>query len=44
MHNYFHPSRDVASSGSDELSPAQISNLQDIVTPHPNLVDRMYFV
>ena len=34
----------MESTGSDELDQTKITNLQEIITPHPNLVNRMYFV
>ena len=34
----------MESTGSDELDQAKITKLQEIIKPHPNLVNRMYFV
>ena len=45
--NYFLNSSDAASmesTGSDELDETIITNLQEIIKPHPNLANRMYFV
>ena len=45
--NYFWNSSDAASlesTGSDELDETKITNLQEIIKPHPNLVNRMYFL
>ena len=45
--NYFLNSSDAASmesAGSDELDETKITNLQEIIKPHPNLANRMYFV
>ena len=34
----------MESTGSDDLDATRISNLQEIINPHPNLANRMYFV
>ena len=40
----FSDAASVESSGSDELDETKITNLQEIIKPHPNLANRMYFV
>ena len=45
--NYLKPSSDAASigsTGSDDLDQGRILNFQDIIKPHPNLANRMYFL
>ena len=40
----FSDSVSVASNDSDELNVEKISNMQEVIEPHPKLVKRMYFV
>ena len=41
---HFSDAASVGSTGSDDLDQARILNLQEIIKPHPNLANRMYFV
>ena len=34
----------MESTGSDELDQTKITNLQEIIKPHPSLANRMYFL
>ena len=34
----------MKSTGSYELDQIKIANLQEIIKPHPNLANRMFFV
>ena len=44
--NYFTSSdaASIDSTGSNKLDQTRISNLQEIIKPHPILANRMYFV